>query len=76
MVGDALALVVQNIATIIAGIVIAFSVNWKLAFLILALMPLLGVQGWVETKFLQGFSTDAKVSNIIHLKNNVQAAYC
>ena len=43
MVRDALALVVQNIATIIAGIVIAFSANWKLAFLILALMPLLGV---------------------------------
>lgn len=76
MVGDALALVVQNIATIIAGIVIAFSANSKLVFLILALVPLLGVQGWVETKFLQGFSADAKVSNIIHLKNSVQAAYC
>jgi len=61
MVGDALSLIVQNISTIIAGIVIAFSANWKLALLILALLPLLGLQAWVQVKFLQGFSPDAKV---------------
>eukprot|EP00253_Pinus_taeda_P001520 PITA_01520 len=61
MVGDALSLVVQNISTIITGIVIAFSANWKLALLILALLPLLGLQGWIEVKFLVGFAPDAKV---------------
>jgi ATP-binding cassette subfamily B (MDR/TAP) protein 1 len=76
MVGDALSLVVQNISTIIAGIVIAFSANWKLALLILALLPLLGLQGWVQVKFLQGFAPDAKVRNIIHSEKSVQTAYC
>ena len=52
------------------------STNWKLWLLILALMPLLGVQGWVQVEFLQAFSADAKVSNIIHSKNTVQSAYC
>eukprot|EP01018_Ginkgo_biloba_P030329 Gb_08616 [translate_table: standard] len=61
IVGDALSLIVQNIATITAGIVIAFTANWQLALLILALMPLLGLQGWVQLKFFQGFSADAKV---------------
>eukprot|EP01018_Ginkgo_biloba_P030331 Gb_08614 [translate_table: standard] len=60
MVGDALSLIVQNIATITAGIVIAFTANWQLALLILALMPLLGLQGWIQLKFFEGFSADAK----------------
>eukprot|EP01018_Ginkgo_biloba_P025298 Gb_32125 [translate_table: standard] len=61
MVGDALSLVVQNISTIIAGIVIAFSANWQLALLILALLPVLGFQGWVQVRLMQGFSANAKV---------------
>lgn len=61
MVGDALSLAVQNISTIVAGVLIAFSANWKLAFLILGLLPLLGLQGWVQVKFMQGFSGDSKV---------------
>eukprot|EP01018_Ginkgo_biloba_P014563 Gb_11202 [translate_table: standard] len=60
MVGDALSLVVQNIATVIAGIVIAFSANWQLALLILALVPMLGLQGWVQVRFMQGTSAYAK----------------
>ncbi|MBA0663484.1 hypothetical protein Goklo_003599, partial [Gossypium klotzschianum] len=38
LVSDSLALIVQNIATIIAGLVIAFTANWILAIAILALM--------------------------------------
>ncbi|CAL0334689.1 unnamed protein product [Lupinus luteus] len=61
LVGDTLALVVQNIATITAGLIIAFSANWILALVIMAVSPLLLIQGYIQTKFLKGFSADAKV---------------
>lgn len=61
LVGDTLALIVQNIATITAGLVIAFTANWILAFVILAVSPLLLLQGYLQTKFVKGFSADAKV---------------
>ncbi|XP_058101237.1 ABC transporter B family member 4-like isoform X2 [Magnolia sinica] len=61
LVGDTLSLVVQNIASITAGLVIAMVSNWRLAFIILALLPLVGLQGYAQMKFLQGFSADAKV---------------
>lgn len=61
LVGDALALVVQNVATITAGLIIAFSANWILALVILAVSPFLLIQGYLQTKFTKGFSADAKV---------------
>ncbi|XP_072958940.1 ABC transporter B family member 11-like [Typha angustifolia] len=61
LVGDALSLVVQNTATLIAGLVIAFASNWQLSLLILALIPLIGINGWIQLKFMQGFSADAKM---------------
>lgn len=61
LVGDALALIVQNIATVTAGLIIAFTANWILAFVILAVSPLILMQGYLQTKFLKGFSADAKV---------------
>ncbi|XP_058077057.1 ABC transporter B family member 11-like [Magnolia sinica] len=61
LVGDALALMVQNAASVIAGLVIAFEANWQLALIILAMVPLIGLGGWVEMKFLKGFSADAKM---------------
>ncbi|KAK7244404.1 hypothetical protein RIF29_39225 [Crotalaria pallida] len=61
LVGNTLSLIVQNIATITAGLVIAFTANWILAFIVLALTPLFIMQGLIQIKFLRGFSTDAKV---------------
>lgn len=61
LVGDALGLLVQNIAAVIAGLVIAFEASWQLAFVVLALAPLLGLNGYVQMKFMKGFSADAKV---------------
>jgi ATP-binding cassette, subfamily B (MDR/TAP), member 1 len=61
LVGDALQLVVQNFATLVAGLVIAFVSNWELSLIILALIPLIGLNGWIQMKFIQGFSADAKV---------------
>ena len=61
LVGDALAQVVQNAASAIAGLAIAFAASWQLAFIILVLIPLIGLNGYVQIKFLKGFSADAKV---------------
>jgi ATP-binding cassette subfamily B (MDR/TAP) protein 1 len=61
LVGDSLSLLVQNIATAIGGLVIAFTANWQLALIILVLLPLIGVNGYVQIKFMRGFSADAKV---------------
>ena len=62
IVGDTLALIVRNLATIVASLVIAFSANWILALVILAVVPLLGLEGFVRVKFIKGFSADAKVN--------------
>ncbi|KAF9592904.1 hypothetical protein IFM89_018620 [Coptis chinensis] len=61
LVGDALALLVQNAATAVSGLVIAFVANWTLALIILVLIPLIGVNGYVQMKFMKGFSADAKM---------------
>lgn len=63
LVGDSLALVVQNSATVAAGLAIAMAANWRLALIILALIPLVGLQGSLQMKFLAGFSADAKVGS-------------
>jgi len=61
LVGDALAQIVQSIASVVAGLVIAFYASWRMAFIILALVPLLAVNGYVQQRFAEGFSADAKV---------------
>jgi ATP-binding cassette subfamily B (MDR/TAP) protein 1 len=64
LVGDALGQIVQSIASIVAGLVIAFVASWQLALIILALVPLLGVNGYVQRRSMRGFSADAKVCSI------------
>ncbi|KAK1276491.1 ABC transporter B family member 9 [Acorus gramineus] len=61
LVGDALGLLVQNFSTVVTGLVIAMIANWRLALIILVLLPLVGLQGFVQMQFLKGFSADAKV---------------
>ncbi|KAK7331427.1 hypothetical protein VNO77_25652 [Canavalia gladiata] len=61
LVGDTLALIVQNISTVTAGLIISFTANWILAFIILAVSPLVLMQGVLQMKFMKGFSADAKV---------------
>ncbi|OMO82289.1 hypothetical protein COLO4_23136 [Corchorus olitorius] len=61
MVGDALGQLVSNIAAGVAGLVIAFVASWQLAFIVLALIPLIGINGIVQVKFMKGFSADAKM---------------
>ncbi|XP_038978077.1 ABC transporter B family member 11-like [Phoenix dactylifera] len=61
LVGDALALIVQNTATMVSGLLIAFLANWQLSLIILALIPLIGLNGYIQVKFIKGFSADAKM---------------
>ncbi|KAL9318789.1 hypothetical protein ACSQ67_015306 [Phaseolus vulgaris] len=61
LVGDALGLLVQNLASAVAGLIIAFVASWQLALIILVLIPLIGVNGYVQMKFMKGFSADAKM---------------
>lgn len=63
LVGDALAQTVQNLASVTAGVVIAFVASWQLAFIVLAMLPLIGLNGYIYMKFMVGFSADAKVQN-------------
>ncbi|CAL8990956.1 unnamed protein product [Prunus brigantina] len=60
LVGDALGLLVENSATSIAGLCIAFVACWQLALIILVLLPLLGLNGYVQVKFMKGFSAAVK----------------
>ncbi|KAJ7520451.1 hypothetical protein O6H91_19G006400 [Diphasiastrum complanatum] len=62
MVGDPLSLVVQNLATITVGLLIAFTAIWQLASLILAVIPLLALQSFMQMRSMKGFTADVKVS--------------
>ncbi|KAJ0788784.1 putative ABC-type xenobiotic transporter [Helianthus annuus] len=60
LVGDNLSLLVQNSATALAGLIIAFMGNWQLAFIVLILIPLIGLNGYLHLRFVNGFSADTK----------------
>ncbi|XP_052623558.1 ABC transporter B family member 11-like [Lactuca sativa] len=61
LVGDALAQLVQDSSSAAAGLAIAFVACWQLALIMLALIPLIGLNGFVQVKFMKGFSADAKM---------------
>jgi ATP-binding cassette subfamily B (MDR/TAP) protein 1 len=52
---------VQSAAALITGFVIAFTADWRLALVITCVIPLVGIQGYAQVKFLKGFSEEAKV---------------
>lgn len=60
LVGDALAQIVQDMSSLVAGLAIAFEASWQLALIILVMLPLIGANGYVQIKFMKGFSADAK----------------
>ncbi|TKW16227.1 hypothetical protein SEVIR_5G286300v4 [Setaria viridis] len=61
LVGDSLALAVEVTSTLITGFVIAMIADWKLCLIIICVIPLVGLQGYAQIKFLKGFSEDAKL---------------
>ncbi|CAH2039117.1 unnamed protein product [Thlaspi arvense] len=60
LVGDALSLMVQNAASAASGLIIAFTACWELALIILVMLPLIGINGYIQVKFMKGFTADAK----------------
>ncbi|XP_017412101.1 ABC transporter B family member 5 isoform X1 [Vigna angularis] len=60
LVGDALGLLIQDISTALTALVIAFQANFQLSLIILVLVPLVLLNGYLQMKSMQGFSTDAK----------------
>ncbi|PKA54719.1 ABC transporter B family member 4 [Apostasia shenzhenica] len=60
LVGDALALMVENITAISAGLIIAFASCWQISLIIIAMVPFIGLNTWIQTKFIKGFSADAE----------------
>ncbi|KAM9973614.1 hypothetical protein ACTFIW_010724 [Dictyostelium discoideum] len=60
MTSQRLGLLIQNIVTIVAGLVIAFISGWKLTLVVLACVPVIGFAGKVEMDFFQGFSQKGK----------------
>lgn len=62
IVGDALALVVQNLATLISGLTIAFVANWRLTLIILAAVPLIAFQEFITMKVFNKSIVDDKVN--------------
>ncbi|XP_057464862.1 ABC transporter B family member 9-like isoform X2 [Actinidia eriantha] len=61
LVGDALAQIVQNFSTVMAGLFISFAANSLLALVILSVLPFVGLQGFFQKRFVEGFGEDAKV---------------
>ncbi|OIW07048.1 hypothetical protein TanjilG_02682 [Lupinus angustifolius] len=61
LVGDAVGLLIGNLATVLAGLIIAFTASWELALIIPVLIPLIGLKGYAQMKFMKGFSADAKM---------------
>lgn len=61
LMGESLALLVQNIATAIAGLIIGFGASWELSLIVLTMLPLIGLNGYLQSKFVRGFSADSKV---------------
>ncbi|KAL0435361.1 UNVERIFIED_CONTAM: ABC transporter B family member 11 [Sesamum radiatum] len=60
LVGESLAILVQNISTVIAGLIIGFGASWELSLIILLMLPLIGLNGYLHMKFITGFSADTK----------------
>ncbi|KAK6140455.1 hypothetical protein DH2020_025798 [Rehmannia glutinosa] len=61
LVGDALAQLVQEVASLVVGLAIAFEASWQLALIVLALIPLVIFNGYVQMKSVGGFSRDTKL---------------
>ncbi|XP_044500474.1 ABC transporter B family member 21-like [Mangifera indica] len=60
LVGDTLSLILQNTATAVSGLVIAFKASWRLSFLILAVFPLLAISSYIQLRSVQRFGGKLK----------------
>lgn len=62
IVGDALGYLVEIAATAIAGLVIGFQANWQLSIVLLAMLPLIGLNAYFQITSFVGFHANSKVT--------------
>ncbi|CDP05479.1 unnamed protein product [Coffea canephora] len=60
LVGESLSLLVQNSATVFAGLLFSFAASWRLSLIVIFTLPLIGLNGYMHLKSLSGFGADAK----------------
>ena len=63
-VGDQLGLIMQNLVTIIAAYVIAFSAGWKMTLVITAVVPLVAASAFIGAKAMMGFSNEVTLTRM------------
>ncbi|KAL1566490.1 ABC-type xenobiotic transporter [Salvia divinorum] len=63
LVGDALAQIVQEVVSLLVGFAIAFEACWQMALIVGAMMPLLGLNTYVQMKSAKRFIKEAKLMN-------------
>jgi len=57
--GDSLGIACATAASIITGVVIAFASCWKLAFVVMVFVPIMGVGQFLQMKLMSGFASDS-----------------
>lgn len=53
-VADVMGIVVQNVATLVFGYVVAFTNGWKMTLVVTAALPLLAFSSYMQIKFFTG----------------------
>eukprot|EP00879_Flechtneria_rotunda_P003779 GHRR01004019.1.p1 GENE.GHRR01004019.1~~GHRR01004019.1.p1 ORF type:complete len:1293 (+),score=472.26 GHRR01004019.1:779-4657(+) len=70
-VGDVFGVIIQNIAVMSAGYIIAFVYNWRMALLVTGAAPLVVVGGWLHIKLT--FIGNSSSDNLYSTANNAVA---
>ena len=64
-VGDQLGMIMQNLVTVVAAYVIAFSAGWKMTLVISATVPLIAAGAWIEASFMMGLTTKVQCCAVL-----------
>ena len=55
-----LGMIIQNVVTLVVGLVLAFVYSWELTLVVIGLVPLMGLAGYFQFKALSGFSGNTR----------------
>jgi len=69
MLGESLALLVENTSTAIAGLVIGLEASWQMTLIMIVMVPLIGLHGYLRLKYTNGGGADVKVSSKLLFSN-------
>uniref|UniRef100_A0A8C5RBK2 Bile salt export pump n=1 Tax=Leptobrachium leishanense TaxID=445787 RepID=A0A8C5RBK2_9ANUR len=60
--GSQIGMIVNSVTNILASLIIAFYFSWKLSFVVLCFLPLIGFSGVLQAKLLTGFANQDKIA--------------